>query len=220
MNEILFLTHILLVLVFLGAAVRLGKEALIAFVSLTGVLANLFVVKQTMLFGLHVTCSDVCAIGGILGLNRLQALFGAPAAKRAVTASLLALLFFASMSQMHLLYSPSAFDGTHGAFAKILDSSPRIIGASIVVYYVVQRFDVLFFGYLKRVFSNLALRLLASLFVSQAIDTILFSFLGLYGIVESLFDIILVSYIVKCSVIACGGPIAALFKRISRQEAV
>ena len=214
MNEVLFFTHILLVLFFLAFAIRLGKEALIAFVSLAGVLANLFVVKEMTLFGLQVTCSDVFAIGGILGLNLLQEIFGKEAAKKAIRASLLALVFFACMSQIHLLYHPSDADQTHLSFASILSSAPRIIAASIGVYYVVQRFDLLFFSSLKRFISNLTLRLLASLLVSQAIDTILFSFLGLYGIVESLFDIILVSYIVKCSIIACGGPIAALFKRI------
>ena len=60
-------------------------------------------IKQIDLFGFSVTCSDVFAIGGILSLNLLQEYFGKEAASRAVKVSLLALLFFAVMSQVHLV---------------------------------------------------------------------------------------------------------------------
>lgn len=145
MNEALFFFHVLAALVFLGLAVRMGKMALGVYVALSGVLANLFVVKQIELFGLHATASDVFAVGGILGLNLLQELFGIQAAKQAVRASLFALVLFACMSQIHLLYNPSLFDVTQGAFTAILVAAPRIVAASIGVYALVQRVDILFF---------------------------------------------------------------------------
>ena len=72
MNETIFFLHIFSALLFLALAIRLGKMALGVYVALSGVLANLFVVKQIELFGLHATASDVFAVGGILGLNLLQ----------------------------------------------------------------------------------------------------------------------------------------------------
>lgn len=218
MNESLFFLHMLAALLFLALAVRMGKTALGIYVALSGVLANLFVVKQIELFGLHATASDVFAVGGILGLNLLQELFGIQAARRAVWASLSALVFFACMSQIHLLYSPSSFDATQGAFAAILGAAPRIVAASIGVYALVQRVDILFFSLLKRGISHFGARVFLSLLLSQALDTALFSFFGLYGLVVGLFEIMLVSYGVKCAVIACSSPLAALLKRFSRES--
>lgn len=219
MNEIVFILHIVLVLLFLGIAVRLGQGILMVYISLSAVLANLFVLKQMMLFGLQVTCSDGFAVGGILGLNLLQDLFGKEAARRSIRASIFTLIFFIAMSQIHLFYIPSILDQTHSSYALILSQTPRIVIASLIVYYVVQRIDVLFFAFLKPFIRNLGTRLLVSLLVNQALDTILFSFLGLYGLVASLFDIIIVSYAVKCAIIVSSSYIAALFKRYVFKEA-
>lgn len=217
MNEAIFFLHILAALLFLALAVRLGKMALGVYVALSGVLANLFVVKQIELFGLHATASDVFAVGGILGLNLLQELFGRESAKKTVVASLAALVLFACMSQIHLFYEPSGADATHNAFKAILSPAPRIVAASIGVYYFVQRVDILFFSFLKRGVERFGIRVLFSLLLSQALDTALFTFLGLYGLVEGLAEILLVSYAVKCAVIACSSPIAALLKRFFKE---
>ena len=219
MNEILFLFHIILILSFLGIAVRVGFPALMGTVALCGVLANLFVVKQVALFGLHVTCSDVYAIGGIMGLNLIQELYGKERAKETSIAALLVLVCFACMAEMHLLYQPSYYDQTHSSYVAILSSSPRIIAASCFVYFLVQRLDIIWFGLLRRFLSSLSLRLLFSLLVSQAVDTVLFSFLGLYGLVSSILDIIIMSFAIKCAVIACSAPLAAFLKRFSREMA-
>ena len=136
MNESIFLLHVLVVLGFVLASLRLGKGALIALISLQGVLANLFVVKQMFFLGFSVTCSDVFAIGGILSLNLLQEYYGKEAAKQAVNISLLTLLFFAFMSQIHLLYAPTVSDTTHGAFQTIFSQSVRIVFSSIGTFYL------------------------------------------------------------------------------------
>lgn len=215
MNEAVFLFHIFIVIGFVLGALRLGKSALIACIALQGVLANLFVVKQMKLFGFAVTCSDVFAIGGILSLNLLQEYFGKEAAKQAVRISLLTLLFFAFMSQIHLAYSPTNLDTTQPAFSAIFSQSVRIVFASIGTFYLVQQFDIRFFGILR---GKLPVRVAISLVSSQLLDTVLFSFLGLYGLVESLFDIILVSFLIKCLIIATSSPFVAFSKRFVKNE--
>ena len=149
MNEAVVFVHVFVVIGFVLGALRLGKSALIAFIALQGVLANLFVVKQMNLFGFAVTCSDVFAIGGILSLNLLQEYFGKESAKQAVKISLLTLLFFAFMSQIHLFYVPTESDSTQGAFLTIFSQSLRIVFASIGTFYLVQQCDVRFFGILR-----------------------------------------------------------------------
>jgi queuosine precursor transporter len=215
MNEFLFLFHSFVAVTFVVISLRMGKSALLALTALQGVLANLFVVKQISLFGFAVTCSDVYAVSGILSLNLIQEYFGKEIAKQAVRISLLTLLFFAFMSQIHLCYLPTTLDSTHSSFQVIFSASPRIIFASILTFYLVQQFDIRFFGFLK---GKLAVRMAISLFFSQLFDTVLFSFLGLYGLVESLLDIILVSFLIKCIIIGISSPFVAFSRRFVKDE--
>ena len=222
-NEIIFLIQIFLVIGFTVGAARIGQNALAALVALQGVLANLFVVKQMDLFGLTVTCSDVFAVGCIVGLNLMQEYFGKEAAKKTIAISFFAMVFFVLVSQIHLWYAPSPQDQAHSAFVEILESAPRIVLASIFVFFLVQKFDTMFFGWIKNLTNgrHLGLRMGISLLLSQFIDTFLFSFAGLYGIVASLFDVIVVSFAVKCVVIGCSAPLAALSRRfvVMKQDA-
>ena len=218
MNELLFLTHAFIVIGFVMAALRYGNGySLVSLVAIQAILANLFVVKQMQLFGMTVTCSDVYSIGCILSLNLLQEYYGKDLAKKAIQISFLGLIFFTAMSQIHLWYLPAASDSTQSSFQTIFAATPRIIFASIFVFYFVMKLDLTFFAWLKTRFSgnSFAQRVGLSLLLSQLVDTILFSIIGLYGIVESVFDIILISFFVKCLMIACSTPLVAFSRRLA-----
>lgn len=211
MNEWIFFAHTLVVVGFVLLGLRLGKTALITLTALQGVLANIFVVKQIFLFGLTVTASDVFAIGCILSLNLLQEYFGKDSAKQAARITLLSLVFFTLMSQIHLLYNPAeGIDTTQSAFVTIFSPTLRIICASIFTFFLVQQFDIRFFPLLK---GKLPVRIFISLIFSQLLDTILFTTLGLYGLVSSVFDIMLMSFLIKCVVISISSPFVAFSKR-------
>jgi uncharacterized integral membrane protein (TIGR00697 family) len=216
MNELIFLAHILLVI---GSVViilqKSGCLGLSVFVVLQAILANLFVLKQMTLFGFDVTCSDVFAIGGILSLNLIQEFYGVESAKKIIWISFACMVFFTVMTQIHLSYIPSSSDQTQLAFTQIFSATPRIISASIAVFFVVQQIDVRVFSKLQTFFkgSKLPLRIALSLFLSQTIDTVLFSFLGLYGLVSTLLDIILVSLFVKFITILASTPFTAFLRR-------
>lgn len=219
MNESIFFAHLFLIIGFLFLSLKLGKSGLSAFIVLQVIFANLFVVKQMNLFGLEVTCSDAFVVGSLLGLNILQEFFGQEAAKKTIEISFLAALFFVCMSEIHLLYVPISMDTTHSAFTQIFASTPRIVFASIAVFFVVQQIDIRLFGWLqKRLKGRLALRVGISLFISQSLDTLLFSFAGLYGIVTSVFSIIVMSLPVKWLAIACSAPFTSFCRRIFKVE--
>lgn len=202
MNEIIFLLHLAVAALFLWPFIRLGKSGLMCWIGLQPILANLFVLKQITLFGFTVTCSDVYAVSTALGLNLLQEYYGKEAAKKAVWVSFMLLGFFVVMSCIHLLYTASAQDYTQNAYNLILSATPRLVGASIISFLCVQWFDVQFFGFLKTKADRLSLfsRNIMSLSVSQCIDTLLFTVLGLWGLVSELFDVFVVSFIVKLSI--------------------
>jgi uncharacterized integral membrane protein (TIGR00697 family) len=173
------------------------------------------VIKQIDLFGLTVTCSDVYAIGSILGLNLLQEYFGRENAKRATWICFFLMIFFALMSSLHLFYLPSAIDATHSSFSNILSPAPRLLLASLATFLLVQKIDIAFFSFLQRIFPKapLALRTGTSLLLSQLLDTALFSFLGLYGIVNSLAEVFIWSFLVKLILIVAMMPALSFLKR-------
>lgn len=214
MNELLFFTHIILIVGFVFIALKLGKGALTAWVTVQALIANLFVVKQITLFGFHVTASDAFAIGSLLGLNLLQEYHGKEEAQKATWICFFFMIFFVLVSQVHLLYTPSHYDTTHSSFDTILSVSPRLVSASLLVFFIVQRIDIRFFNFLKNSLPNakFASRAAISLIVSQFFDTVLFSIVGLYGLVASVVDIIIVSFAIKLIVILCS----TLFVRLVR----
>ena len=221
MNELLFFLHLILIFGFGLIALKLGKYYLTTWVAIQAILANLFVVKQMTFFHFTITCSDVFAIGSILGLNLLQEYFDGEAAKKALWGSFFAMLFFTAMSQIHLLYIPSIYDTTQNAFHSILSSSPRLFAASILVFIITQHLDIRIFQLLKKKFHFIPfpLRSGISTTLSQFSDTLLFSILGLWGLVFSLWDIICISFLIKLLIISCLTPLLALAKRIVPKSA-
>jgi queuosine precursor transporter len=220
LNEILLFLHIISVVFFTLGALWLGKSALISLVCIESVLANLFVVKQMTLFGLNVTCSDVFIVGTILGLNLLQEYWDYSVAQKTVWVSFFVTIFYLIMSQFQLFYVPNFSDKTAEMFSGILKFAPRIILSSVFVSLFVQKIDCLFYAFLKKIFENkfLVARNIFSIFCTQLLDTILFSFLALYGIVESVFQIIFVSFTIKLIVILVATPFVSFSKRFVLNE--
>lgn len=214
MNECIFFIQIAVLVGFAWGALKLGKEALVCWVTIQAIIANLFVLKQITLFGLDVTASDAFMIGSLLGLNFLQEYFGRDEAQKATRICFFFLLFFALISQMHLFYAPSANDTAHPAFEALLSPSPRLFIASLSVFFIVQQIDIRFFVLLKTRFPSLsfAFRTGIALAVSQFLDTVLFSFAGLYGMVASVLDIIILSFLIKMIAISCSTTILRFIK--------
>ena len=219
-NEIIFFAHIICSIGLTLAALYLGKEALIAAIAAQAIFANLFVFKQTVLFGLQVTCGDVYIVSGVLGLNLLQEYFGKEVTQKAIFIGIFLSLWYLLMSFFQLIYIPSNVDTTQVHFRALLGHAPRVIIASHIVSFTVQHIDCFLYGKLKSFFADsyMALRNIISISITQSLDTVLFSFLGLYGLVESLWDIMIMSFAVKMMVIVLAAPAAALTKKYMKQQ--
>lgn len=220
-NECIFLGYISIVSLSALIALRLGKEALVALICVQWVLANLFVTKQITLLGLNATASDALAVGATLCLNLVQEYFGKELAQKTIIIGFFSTLFYTVLSFLQVLYCPSTYDTAHVHFCALLTPMPRIIFASVVTYVLVQQIDFYLFGFLKQRMHNgsFTVRNYLSVGITQLIDTILFSFLGLYGIVSSLQDIIIVSYGVKLIILIIAAPCIALSKYFMRHNA-
>ena len=221
MNELILFTYCFVLIIANLIALRISKEALIALISAEVILVNLFVVKEITLFGFVATASDALAVGITLGLNLIQEYFGKESAQKAVNITLGCSIFYIILSQLHLAYSPAAIDTSSVHFDALLRTSPRIVIASVFVYYLVQNLDCHLYGYLSKKFENkhFLLRNYLSVSITQLLDTILFSFLGLWKLTaafDSVFvigQIIVISYIIKLIAIFLSASYLAIARK-------
>ncbi len=222
MNELLFLMQVFIITSSALIALRLGAHALVAFVCISSLLANLFVLKQITLFNTNATGSDAFAIGATLGLNLIQEYVGKKLARQTIWFTFFFLLFYLIMSQLHLSFSPSPFDSNHRHYAALLDVMPRIAIASFSTFLIAQMCDYLLYGFLRKLWHKrfIVVRNMLSLLTSQLIDTVLFTYLALYGIIEELNQIILISYTIKVIVIVLSSPFIKLAARIAHPHKI
>lgn len=216
MNELIFIIHTIIIALFALGSLALGSNALVAFVCTQCILANLFVVKQITLFGFTATCSDAFTVGATIGLNLLQEYFGKDIAKKTIGINFFLLIFYAIVSQLHLFYTPHSADIMQQHFVPLLQFMPRIVIASFSVYFIAQMADYYLYGILKKIFHNkyIILRNYASIAICQLLDTVLFSFLGLYGIIDNIGEVIIISYLIKLISIIIATPFVGLSRKI------
>ena len=220
-NEIIFFLQTVAVAGSVLVSLALGREALVACISLLFVLANLFVVKQVTLFGFDVMAADTYIIGAVLGFNLLQEFFGAQIAKKTIWISFFISFVFVIMSQIHLLYLPNAYDVTQSLFTGILGFLPRIVLASFIAHIISQYLRLWLYGFFKRLSANKYLvgRNILVTVIEQAVDTILFAFIGLYGVVHSITDMFILSFIIKIITILCITPWVVFSRSIMGRRA-
>lgn len=223
MNELVFFLYILIISSSLLISLKISKEALISIICLQAILVNLFVTKEIPIFGLLATASDAIAVGITLGLNLLQEYFGKIEAQKTIWISFFCAIFYSIVSKLHVLYIPANENiSVSNCFDIILNSTLRLIMASLIVYIIVQNIDCQLYGYLNKKFKNryFILRNYGSTFITQFLDTLLFSFLGLYKLnsnfssINTIVQIIIVSYTIKLIVIFIATPYLALSKKI------
>ncbi len=219
MNEYIFLVHTSIISIVTLGALRFGKEALTVLIVLQTILANLFITKQIVLFGFHVTPTDAFTIGAVTAINFMQEYYGVKATRTVLWMSFSTALFFNVMAQLHLAYIPSIYDTNDAHFQAVLYSSARILAASLTSYVLSQTIEYRLYEILKKKFGvlHMIIRASTSTLIAQLFDTILFSFLGLYGIVQSVVDIIIVSYCIKVVVLVLTFPTIWLSKYCSKK---
>lgn len=208
-NELLFLLQIIAVSSAVLGALMLGKEALVACIAFLITLANLFVVKQVTLFGLQVTVTDAYIVGAVLGFNLLQEYFGKDIARKTIWISFFMSLVLVVAAQVHLGYTPNEHDFTQASYEKILGFLPRILVASFTAHVVSQYIRLFLYEKAKNLFRNqyFVVRNLSVTVVEQLVDTILFGFIGLYGVVHTVTDVFVLSFAIKMISIVCIVPL-------------
>ena len=197
-NSIIFLIHSTVVGVCTLAAMRGGKTLIHCWLCLLAVMMNILIRKEITLFGLNATCCDALSIGYLLGLNFVQEFFGRHEAYKVMISSFMMSVAVALLGLFHIAYLPNCHDVASMHYDAILGIAPRILLASLISFVLVQRVDVIFFAFLKRkIPAYFSIRSTLSLILGNTLDTIIFTFLGLYGVVSSCTEIIYCSWMIK-----------------------
>jgi len=220
-NDIIFILQILAGLTFILIAFRIGFHWLLALIAVQAVLMNIFVLKTMDLFSLEaVTGGNVLYASIFLGTDIICEHLGSKKARQAVWLGFFASLFFLVMSQFIILYAPSAFPESIAMqqnLVGIFTLAPRIVFASMLAFLVSQHLDILIFNWIKKLTNSkhLWLRNNASTLVSQLVDTLIFTFVGLWGTIanaENVWAIILFTYLIKILVAIIDTPFIYLSK--------
>jgi len=218
MNELIFLLSCLYISTITLLCLRIGAEALISLLTLLTFLANLFVAKQILLCSMHTTASDIYTVGAGLTLAILQEFYGRKVAKKAIWISFFLIVCATVLGFVHISYTPSFCDTSNVHYIALLGPLPRIIIASLLAFLSAEYCNYSIFNYLSihQPKLHFTLRSALSVSASQIVDTILFSFLGLYGMVSGLAQIIIVSLIIKFITIVITSPFLGFATKIHR----
>jgi len=188
----------------------MGKQYLIGWVAASIVLANIFVTKQMKLFGLDATGGNVLYASIFLATDLLNEHYSKEDAKDAVKIGFLAALLYLISSRFIVYYLPSENDSVHNGMQSIFAFAPRIIIASLLAYLISQFHDIWAYNFIREKTGQklLWLRNNGSTWISQLIDSVIFSVVAFVGIFpfKVVFQIILSTYILKIFVALLDTP--------------
>ena len=204
-NELLLLLSV--VLIFGGVLVFFnffGIQGLYCWVALATITANIEVMILVDAFGMQQTLGNVMFASTFLVTDIISEIDGKKRAIHAVNVGIVTSLTFMILSQVWLLFTPSIYDQNFYYITGVFSNTPRIMLSGLIVYAIVQRFDVWLyhkwwdfttgrFGDKRRF---LWLRNNGSTLVSQILNTVLFTLFAFVGVYDfsTLIQIMIASY--------------------------
>lgn len=229
MNELLIILSFVLIYGSVVLFYRLfGKGGLLAMNVLVTILANIEVLLLVKAFGIEMTLGNVLFASTFLITDVLSENHSRKEANRAVIISSVCSVLFVLVSQMWLLYTPSANDWARSAFDTIFAVTPRVVCVSLIVYLVSQLTDVWLYhkwwDWCKKRFGNarsgLWIRNNGSTLISQFFNTLLYTFLAFWGMypVEVLWSIFASSYLIYIVTSLLDTPIVYWCRRIHERS--
>lgn len=225
-NEVLL---ILSILIIYGSELVMfkifGKQGLYCFTSIATIAANIEVLIMVKAFGMEMTLGNVLFASTFLVTDIISELYGKEDARKAVHIGIATSVVFIIFSQWWLLYTPSATsDFAMPAMQTIFSNTPRLMLVSMVVYAVVQEFDVWayhkWWDFTKEKFGDskkyLWIRNNGSTLVSQFLNNLLFTLGAFWGIhsISTIWDIVISSYVIFIVTSLADTPFIYLARKI------
>jgi uncharacterized integral membrane protein (TIGR00697 family) len=220
-NSLLWLGFILVDLSLAVLIYRFfGKFGLYAIIVASVITCNIQVLKTVQLFGMVATLGNVLYASIFFTTDILSEVYGKKAARRGVWLGFIGMILMTLWMQIGLRFIPDASDFTQEALTTIFGLMPRVAAGSLIAYLLSQHHDVFAFHFWKNKTKGrfLWLRNCASTMVSQAIDTVVFCTIALWGLFDTntWVQILITTYFLKWIVAAVDTPFIYLAKRLSQ----
>ena len=216
-NELVFFLEMFVAFSAVVIAARYGEVCLVSLMCAMIVLMNVVVLEQMNLFGMALTGGNALFGAVCLGSDVLAEHWGRKTAYRAVRIGFFVSAFFAVITRTILLYHPNAADeemGGYHAIKTLMNPTWRIVGASMFSYIVTQHIDVWLFQFVRRLTRgrSLWLRSNSSTWLSQLLDSVIFTTLAFAGMGFPIVNMILFTYVIKVMASVLNTPFLYLTK--------
>jgi uncharacterized integral membrane protein (TIGR00697 family) len=196
-----------------------GKTGLYVTIVASVIVANIQVVKTVEIFGMVSTLGNVIYGSIFFATDILAEVYGKKTARRGVWFGFIGMALMTLWMKLGLTFIPHASDFAQEPLEVIFGLMPRIAAGSLTAYLVSQFHDIWAFLFWKRKTRGrfLWLRNNASTMVSQAIDSLIFCGIALWGVFDVVTwrEILLSTYLLKLVVAAIDTPFIYLAKRLS-----
>lgn len=228
-NEVLLIINLILVYGGILVFYRLfSGNGLIALAAVATVLANIEVMVLIDAFSLEQTLGNVMFASTFLITDIISETEGEERANLTVNIGIAVSILFILVSQLWLLFTPSANDWAFASFKTLFTNTPRIVISGFVVYAVVQKVDVFLYHKWWRLTEKksgdrrrlLWLRNNGSTIISQFINAVLFNLLAFGGRYDNgtLVTIIASTFAIYFVTTVLGTPAIYLARRISENR--
>lgn len=225
-NELLLFIFFVFLSLTVLAAFRLGRWYVFVLIAVFTVLMNIFVVKQFDVFGLVITWGNALYGAIFLWTDLLAEHYGKKEAFKAVFVWFMAMLLFVICTQFFLWFQAHEQDFAHESMSTLFSLAPRILLGSMLAFLVAQIIDIYLFDTIKKWTKGkyLFLRNNGSTFISQAIDTFIFTFVGLttiwgfQGVIswDIFWTVFFTTYIIKIVIALIDTPFLYLSYKIKK----
>ncbi len=191
---------------------------------------NIFVLKQFSLFGLALTGGNILYGSLFLITDILSEHYGKKEAFRAVFIGFFTSAIFVVALQFLLAFVPNQEDFAQESLKTLFSISPRILFGSMLAYLVAQNIDVVLYSKIRKITAQkfLWLRNNLSTIISQFVDTLIFTLVGLTTIsfipfpgvipVEIFWEVFWATYIIKVLVAIIDTPFIYLSRKIKKKD--
>ena len=166
---------------------RWGRIGLLVWIPISCIVANIQVTKNVILFGFEATLGNIVYSTSFLATDMLSEFYRKEDAKQAVGFGFFALVSMTVLMQLAILFAPSQTDIADPSLKTVFGLMPRIAIGSLVAYLLSNYHDVWSYSFWRRRTNgrHLWIRNNFSTFVSQLIDTLVFTLIAFYGVYES-----------------------------------
>lgn len=202
MNELLWLLMLVINFAMIMFFFRKwGKLGLLIWMPISCILANIQVTKTVCFFGFEATLGNIVYATAFLATDILSEFYSKKDAKNAVYIGLFSLICSTILMELAIRFTPSANDTVNDAMTLIFSRMPRITIASLIAFFVSNMHDVWAYSFWRKLThdKHLWLRNNFSTWVSQLIDSVIFTLLAFYKTMptKALIQVIITTYLLK-----------------------